>query len=145
MTYNYTWANPEQTSLIREDENGKTAHIPTDPANRDYAEFLESGATAGDYVPPPPSTDPNYIGFSDALLVSAAYGVIRTTAKTSLAVNVVATELLALLGDAKAGRAIDVAIQASLDELNLEVPLTQANRDELNSLFAAFYLPYTLA
>ena len=144
MTYTYTWANPDQTTLIREDEHGKTASIPTDPANRDYAEFLSSGATAGDYVQPPPSTDPDYIGFSDALLVSTAYGVIRTTAKTSLAVNVVATELLALLGDAKNGRVIEAAIQASLDELNLEVPLTQTNRDELNALFANFYLPYVL-
>ena len=144
MTYTYTWANTEQSSLIREDENGKTASIPTDPANRDYAEFLASGATAGDYVPPPPSTNPDYIGFSDALLASTTYGVIRTTAKTSLAVNVVATELLALLGDAKNGRVIQTAIQASLDELDLEVPLTQANRDELNTLFATFYLPYVL-
>ena len=71
--------------------------------------------------------------------------MIRTTAKTSLAVNVVATELLALLGDAKNGRVIEAAIQASLDELNLEVPLTQANRDELNALFANFYLPYVLS
>jgi hypothetical protein len=145
MTYTYTWANPEQTSLIREDENGKTVYIPADPANRDYAEFLESGATAGDYVPPPPSTDPDYINFSDALLVSTAYGVIRTTAKTSLAVNVVATELLALLGDAKNGRVIETAIQASLNELDLEVPLDQSNRDELNTLFTTFYLPYTLS
>ena len=145
MTYTYTWANPEQTSLIREDENGRIASIPTDPANRDYREFLESGATAGDYVAPPPSTDPNYIGFSDALLASTAYGVIRTTAKTSLAVNVVATELLALLGDAKNGRVIESAIQASLNELDLEVPLAQENRDELNTLFSTFYLPYTLS
>ena len=144
MSYTYTWANPEQTSLIREDENGKTATIPTDPANRDYAEFLASGATADDYVPPPPSTDPDYIGFSDALLVSAAYGSIRTAAKTSLPVNVVATELLALLGDAKNGRVIEAAIQASLTELGAEVPLTQTDQDEFNALFSNFNLPYTL-
>ncbi len=145
MIYIYTWANPEQTALIREDGNGKTASIPTDPANRDYAAFLESGETANDYVPPPPSTEPDYIGFSDALLASTAYGSIRTAAKTSLSVNVVATELLALLGDAKNGRVIEAAIQASLDELDLEVPLTQANRDEMNVLFATFYLPYVLS
>ena len=144
MTYTYTWANAEQTTLIREDENGKTASIPTDPANRDYAAFLESGETANDYIPPPPSTDPDYIGFSDALLVSAAYGSIRTAAKTSLPVNVVATELLALLGDAKNGRVIEAAIQASLTELDAEVPLTQTDQDELNALFSNFNLPYTL-
>ena len=144
MTYTYTWANAEQTTLIREDENGKTASIPTDPANRDYAAFLESGETANDYIPPPPSTDPDYIGFSDALLVSAAYGSIRAAAKTSLPVNVVATELLALLGDAKNGRVIEAAIQASLTELDAEVPLTQTDQDELNALFSNFNLPYTL-
>jgi hypothetical protein len=144
MTYTYTWADAEQTSLKREDDQGNAAFIPADPANRDYAEFLESGETANDYVPPQPSTDPDYVGFSDALLVSTAYGVIRTTAKTSLVVNVVATELLALLGDAKAGRVQEAAIQSSLAELDAEVPLTQAERDELNSLFANFNLPYTL-
>ena len=144
MSYTYTWADPEQTTLIREDEHGKTVYIPADPANRDYAEFLASGETAGDYVPPPPSTDPDYINFSDALLVSAAYGSIRTAAKTSLPVNVVATELLALLGDAKNGRVIESAIQASLTELDAEVPLTQTDQDELNALFSNFNLPYTL-
>jgi hypothetical protein len=53
MTYTYTWTDAEQTSLKREDTDGNTAFIPTDPTNRDYAEFLASGATAADYVAPP--------------------------------------------------------------------------------------------
>ena len=53
MTYTYTWTDAEQTSLKREDTDGNTAFIPTDPANRDYAEFLASGSTAADYVAPP--------------------------------------------------------------------------------------------
>jgi len=53
MTYTYTWTNAEQTSLKREGTDGNVAFVPTDPANRDYAEFLESGATAADYVAPP--------------------------------------------------------------------------------------------
>jgi len=44
----YTWANAEQTTLLRSDG----ANIPTDPNNRDYAEFLASGATVADYVAP---------------------------------------------------------------------------------------------
>jgi len=144
MTYTYTWADADQSSLKREDADGSVAFIPADPANRDYAAFLASGDTAADYVAPPVPVVADYIGFSDALLVSAAYGSIRTAAKTSLAVNVVATELLALLGDAKAGRVQETAIQSSLTELNTEVPLTQDDRDELNGLFAAFNLPYTL-
>jgi hypothetical protein len=42
MTFSYTWADAEQTTLIRDDG----ASIPIDPANRDYAEFLSSGAVA---------------------------------------------------------------------------------------------------
>ena len=53
MSYTYTWANAEQTSLKREDDQGNVAFVPTDPANRDYAEFLASGATAEPYVAPP--------------------------------------------------------------------------------------------
>lgn len=144
MTYTYTWANAEQNSLIREDENGAIAYVPAAPGNRDYAEFLESGIVAADYVEPPVPVVADYTGFSDALLVSTAYSNIRDAAKTSLAVNVVATELLALLADAKAGHALDTAIQASLSELDTEVPLVQADRDELNALFTSFNLPYAL-
>lgn len=144
MTYTYTWANAEQTAIKREDTDGNVVFIPTDPRNRDYAAFLASGDTAADYVAPPVPVVADYIGFSDALLVSTAYGSIRTAAKTSLAVNVVATELLALLGDAKNGRVIEAAIQASLTELDAEVPLAQTDQDELNALFSNFNLPYTL-
>ena len=50
----YEWSNAEQTSLKRTDGDGNVAFVPTDPANRDYAEFLSSGATASAYVEPPP-------------------------------------------------------------------------------------------
>ena len=53
MTYTYTWANAEQTALIRKNETGNVAFIPNDPLNTDYAEFLSSGATAAAYVEPP--------------------------------------------------------------------------------------------
>jgi len=57
MTYTYTWTNAEQTSLKREDGEGGVAFVPTDPGNRDYAEFLASGAAA-DYVAPPAPPEP---------------------------------------------------------------------------------------
>lgn len=53
----YTWANAEQTTLIRQDDQGDVAFVPADPGNRDYAEFLASGATAADYVEPPAPVD----------------------------------------------------------------------------------------
>jgi len=57
MSYTYTWANPEQTNLTREDDQGNVAFIPNDPGNRDYAGFLASGETAAPYVEPPAVVD----------------------------------------------------------------------------------------
>ena len=53
MTFTYTWSDADQTSLKREDTDGKVAFIPADPANRDYAEFCNCGVTAAPYVAPP--------------------------------------------------------------------------------------------
>ena len=52
-TYTYEWTDADQSSLRRTDTDGKTACVPADPANRDYAEFLSSGQTAAEYVEPP--------------------------------------------------------------------------------------------
>ena len=57
MTFTYTWDNAEQTMLKREGADGNIVLVPTDPANRDYAEFLASGETAADYVEPPAPVD----------------------------------------------------------------------------------------
>ena len=53
MTCTYTFANAEETHLKREDSEGNIVFIPTDPANRDYVEFLSSEAEAAPYVAPP--------------------------------------------------------------------------------------------
>lgn len=56
MSYTFEWANAEQTVLKRIcSEHGDCAWVPADPANRDYAEFLATGASAADYVEPPAS------------------------------------------------------------------------------------------
>jgi len=54
MTYTYTWANAEKTSLKRKDEKGNVAFVPVAEDNRDYREFVSSGATAKKYVAPKP-------------------------------------------------------------------------------------------
>lgn len=54
-TYSYEWTDAEQTSLKRTDAEGNIAFVPTDPGNRDYAEFCNCGATADAYVAPPES------------------------------------------------------------------------------------------
>ena len=58
MTYTYAWTDAEKTSLKREDSEGNTAFVPADEANRDYAEFLNLGATAAAYKAPPAPPEP---------------------------------------------------------------------------------------
>jgi hypothetical protein len=52
MTYTYTWTDAAQSSLRREDEAGNVAFVPVAEGNRDYAEFVASGAVATAYVAP---------------------------------------------------------------------------------------------
>ena len=52
MTYTYTWTDADQSSLRREDEEGNVAFVPVAEGNRDYAEFVASGAVAEPYVEP---------------------------------------------------------------------------------------------
>lgn len=111
--------------------------IPPDPANTDYAEYLawvDEGNTPDPAPVPAPSTAPDYIAFWDVLLASSVYGSIRQQAFTSLPMNTLATEFIALIGDAKAGRANETAIQASIDAILATGTFTTA---DLTELFAA--------
>jgi hypothetical protein len=68
-------------------------------------------------APEPTEPQPNYVIFWDALIASAVYASIRTQSMASLPMNTLATEFIALLGDAKAGRANEAAIQASMSAI----------------------------
>jgi hypothetical protein len=50
-------------------------------------------------------------------MVSTVYASIREQSMVSLPMNTLATEFIALLGDAKAGRTNEAAIQASMDAI----------------------------
>ena len=52
MTYTYEWTDADQSSLRRTDEAGNVAFVPVAEGNRDYAEFVASGAVATAYVAP---------------------------------------------------------------------------------------------
>ena len=52
MTYTYEWTDADQSSLRRTDEEGNVAFVPVAEGNRDYAEFVASGAVATAYVAP---------------------------------------------------------------------------------------------
>ena len=109
MTYQLTTS----TSIKRLSDG---AFIPNDPGNRDYREYLEylEAGNTPEPAPAPPPPPPSYTAFWDALLASTVYGSIRTQSMASLPMNTLATEFIALLGDAKAGRPNEAAIQASI-------------------------------
>ena len=95
--------------------------------------------------PPLPPT-PSYTAFWDALLASTVYGSIRTQSMASLPMNTLATEFIALLGDAKAGRANENAIQASIAAIFATGTFTEADAEEFAAALSAGHLdgPYTL-
>lgn len=64
--------------------------------------------------PPASPPGPDYIAFWDALIASSVYASIRTQSMASLPMNTLATEFIALIGDAKAGRPNEAAIQQSI-------------------------------
>ena len=141
MTYQLTSGE----TILRLSDN---AHIPQAPGNRDYREYLdwlEEGNTPLP-APPPPPPAPDYFTFWDALTTSTIYTAIRTQSFTSLPMNTLATELIALLGDAKAGRANEAAIQASINAILTTGTFTNPQLDELQEALESGHLDdiYTL-
>jgi hypothetical protein len=80
--YSYCWCDEEQTTLKRTDAEGNVAFVPTDPGNRDYAEFLSTGATAEPYVAPPAPPEPTTEEKVNRLL--ADYGLTRDEMRVAL-------------------------------------------------------------
>ena len=84
--------------------------------------------------PPPPP--PSYTAFWDALLDSTVYGSIRTQSMASLPMNTLATEFIALLGDAKAGHPNEAAIQASMSAVFATGTFTEVDAAEFTAALA---------
>ena len=78
----------------------------------------------------------NYPAFWDALIASTVYASIRTQSMASLPMNTLATEFIALLGDAKAGRANEAAIQASMSAVFATGTFTTADAEEFTAALA---------
>jgi hypothetical protein len=115
------------------------AFIPVDPANSDYAAYLRWWAAGNtpEPAPAPPPPPPSYTAFWDALVASTVYASIRTQSMASLPMNTLATEFIALLGDAKAGRANEAAIQASMSAVFATGTFTAADAEEFTEALAA--------
>jgi hypothetical protein len=90
---------------------------------------------------------PDYVAFWDALLDSSLYGSIREQSMVSLPMNTLATELIALLGDAKAGRPNEVAIQQAIAAILTAGTFTEQQLGELQAALVAGNLQdlYTLS
>ena len=114
------------------------AFIPNDPGNRDYREYLDwlDAGNTPEPAPAPPPPPPSYTAFWDALLASTVYGSIRTQSMASLPMNTLATEFIALLGDAKAGRPNEAAIQASMSAVFSTGTFTEADAAEFTAALA---------
>ena len=123
-------------TILRLSDN---AFIPAAPGNRDYAEYLdwlEAGNTP-EPAPAPPAPGPDYLAFWDALMVSTVYASIREQSFVSLPMNTLATEFIALIGDAKAGRANEAAIQQSMGAILATGTFTEEQLGELGDALVA--------
>jgi len=142
MTYQLTTG----TSIKRLSDG---AFIPNDPGNRDYREYLEylEAGNTPEPAPTPPPPPPSYTAFWDALVASTVYASIRSQSMASLPMNTLATEFIALIGDAKAGRANEAAIQASMSAVFSTGTFTAADAEEFTEALAAGLLDdvYALA
>jgi hypothetical protein len=126
-------------SILRIADN---AYIPAAPGNRDYREYLdwlEEGNTPLP-APAPPAPGPDYLAFWDALMVSTVYASIREQSFVSLPMNTLATEFIALIGDAKAGRANEAAIQQSMGAILSVGTFTDEQLGELGAALVAGHL-----
>ena len=141
MTYQLTTSD----TILRLTDN---AYIPTDPGNRDYREYLEwvEAGNEPEPAPAPPAPGPDYLAFWDALMMSSVYGAIREQSFVSLPMNTLATEFIALIGDAKAGLANEDAIQEPVDAILTTGNFTADHLIELAAALAAGNLSdiYTL-
>ena len=135
MTYQLTSGD----TILRLSDN---AYIPQAPGNRDYREYLDWLAEGNTPLPAPepPPPGPDYLAFWDALMVSTVYASIREQSFVSLPMNTLATEFIALIGDAKAGRANEAAIQQSMDAILFYGTFTEEQLAELQAALVAGHL-----
>jgi hypothetical protein len=115
------------------------AFIPADPANTDFAAYLAwlAAGNEPEPAPEPPAPGADYWAFWDALAGSGMYAAIREQALASLPMTVKATELIALLNDAKLGRPNEAAIGASMVGILTIGTFTATHLGELQAALAA--------
>lgn len=143
MTFQFL--NQDQSIVGRIDDDGLMRFTGDVTAWREYQDWLAKGNTPLP-APAPPAPGPDYLAFWDALMVSTVYASIREQSFVSLPMNTLATEFIALLGDAKAGRANEAAIQQSMNAILATGTFTEVQLAELQTSLVAGHLDsiYTL-
>jgi len=109
------------------------------PEWREYQAWLDAGNTP-EPAPAPPPPPPSYTAFWDALIASTVYTSIRTQSMASLPMNTLATEFIALLSDAKAGRPNSIAIQSSIDAIFGAGTFTEEDVEEFGDVLRIGHL-----
>jgi hypothetical protein len=133
---NYQFLNQDQTIVGRIDDDGLMRVTGNATEWTEYQAWLDEGNTPLPAPEPPPSA-PNYLAFWDALVVSTVYASIREQSFVSLPMNTLATEFIALIGDAKAGRPNEAAIQASMSAILATGTFTEGDLAELEAALQA--------
>jgi hypothetical protein len=88
----------------------------------------------------------NYQQFWDLLLDTGAYTTIKSVSGQSLEANTLATEFIALMSDAKGGKANVEKIQQILTEIVSGIPFTEEELTEIQEAFteSGMFSIYTL-
>jgi hypothetical protein len=134
--YQLTTSNSIKLTLASGSEMFLPAENNGTPEWREYQAWLEAGNTP-EPAPAPPPPPPSYTAFWDALLASTVYGSIREQSMTSLPMNTLTTEFIALIGDAKVGRPSVARIQASMAAILTTGTFTAAHLADIGAALAA--------
>ena len=76
----------------------------------------------------------NWQGFTEGIMMSAAYGKARAAAAISLQTNVDCTELIAFLADARAGRQYIAGINACFASIDNDIALAEEDKAQMYQL-----------
>lgn len=117
------------------EDNGNITFLP--PENNGTSEWkkYQDWLNDGNIPEPAPISLPvaDYITFWDTLISSNVYSAIREQSMVSLPMNTLATEFIALIGDAKMGRPNEVAIQSSMIAILTTGTFTEEHISELQN------------
>jgi hypothetical protein len=137
-------------TALRESSDTKEAAVKATDTTESLAAYIlgdDYPAWPSDTGLDPDAQSPNYRLFWESLVASTVYAAIREQSFVSLPMNTLATEFIALIGDAKAGRPNEAAIQASMAAILSTGTFTEGHLAELQAALAAGGLQdiYTLS